>query len=54
MRSNWTAQGPISSLLQKNMMEDSMRKECLYTFDWVTILYGRNWPQTANQLYFNK
>ena len=22
-------------------------------YDWVTLLYSRNWQDTANQLYFN-
>ena len=23
-------------------------------YDWVTLLYNRNWYNTVNQLYFNK
>ena len=23
-------------------------------YDWVTLLYGRNWHNIVNQLYFNK
>ena len=23
-------------------------------YDWVTVLYSRNWHNTVNQLYFNK
>ena len=23
-------------------------------YDWVTLLYSRNWHNTVNQLYFNK
>ena len=23
-------------------------------YDWVTLLYSRNWHNTLNQLYFNK
>ena len=23
-------------------------------YDWVTLLYGRNWHNIVNQIYFNK
>ena len=37
------AQGAISNLLGQNMMEDSIgKKECIYAYDWVTMLYSRN------------
>ena len=26
----------------------------IYTYDWVTMLYSRNWHNIVNQLYFNK
>ena len=26
----------------------------MYTYDWVTLLYSRNWHNIVNQLYFNK
>ena len=33
-------------------------KECVYIYvcmyDWVILLYSRNWPNTVNQLYFKK
>ena len=25
----------------------------MYTYDWVTLLYSRNWQNIVNQLYFN-
>ena len=25
-----------------------------YVYDWVTMLYGRNWGNIVNQLYFSK
>ena len=28
-------------------------KECIYMYDWVTMLYSRNWHNTVNQLYSN-
>ena len=30
------------------------KKECIYTYDWITMLYSRNWHNTVNQLYSNK
>ena len=29
-------------------------KECIYTYDWVTMLYSRNWYYSINQLYFTQ
>ena len=29
-------------------------KKNLYIYNWVTLLYSRNWHNIANQLYFNK
>ena len=29
------------------------KKECMYVYDWVTLLYSRNWHNIVNQLYFN-
>ena len=26
-------------------------KECMHMYDWVTVLYSRNWQNTVNQLY---
>ena len=49
-----TAQGTISSLLGQTMMEDNIKKECVNMYDWVTLLYPRNWHNTVRQLYFNK
>ena len=58
MRSYCTAQGTISNLLGQNMMEDNMRKimctyMCVCVYNWVTLLYNRNWHNIVNQLYFN-
>ena len=36
------------------MIEDGMEKKCTYTYDWVTLLYNRNWRNIVNQLYFNE
>ena len=35
------------------MTEDNMRKR-MYIYDWVTILYSRNWHNIVNQPYSNK
>ena len=35
-------------------MEKNIKKECIYVFNWVTLLYSRNKHNTVNQLYFNK
>ena len=33
-----------------NMMEDNVRKMWkIYIYDWVTLLYNRNWQKTVNQ-----
>ena len=63
MRSYCIAQGTISNLWEKIMMEDNMKKRmcvcvcvcvCIYMYNWVTLLYSRNWYNTVSQLYFNK
>ena len=55
MRSYRTVWGTLSSLLQQNMMEDSMRKRMYkYVYDWVTRLYNRNSHNTVDQLSSNK
>ena len=37
------------------MMDDSMRKGMYtYMYDWITLLYSRNWYNTINSLYSNK
>ena len=28
-------------------------KECLYVYNWVTLLYSRDWHNTVHQLHFN-
>ena len=57
MRSYCVAQGTISSLLGKNMMEDSMKKgmcvcgcDTHMYIDWVTMLYSRNWHNTKSTM----
>ena len=35
-------------------MEKNIKKECLYVYNWVTLLYSRDWHNIVNQLYFNK
>ena len=38
------------------MMEDNIRKGmcvCVRVYDWVTLLYSRNWHIIVNQLYSN-
>ena len=35
--------------LRWNMEEDNVRKR-IYLYDWVTLLYSRNWQNTVNQL----
>ena len=68
MRSYWTAQGTVSSLLGYNTMKDSIKNVymcvyicvCVYIIiymyicDWVTLLYSKYWRNVVNQLYFNK
>ena len=29
-------------------------KECVYMYNWITLLYSGNYLNTVNQLYFNK
>ena len=52
MRPYCIAQGTIPILLEYTMMENSTKN--IYMYDWVTLLYSKNWHNTANQLYFNK
>ena len=35
-------------------MEKNIIKEGLYVYNWVTLLYNRDWHNIVNQLYFNK
>ena len=35
------------------MMENIWEKECINMYDWVTVLYSRNWHNIVNLLYFN-
>ena len=30
------------------------KKECLFVYNWITLLYSRDWHGIVNQLYFNK
>ena len=34
--------GTLSNFSGLNMMEDSIKKECAYMYDWVTVLNSRN------------
>ena len=37
------------------MMEDNIRKGvCVCVYDWVTLLYSRNWHNIVTQLYLKK
>ena len=29
-------------------------KECIHVYNWVTLLYSRDWHNIVNQLYINK
>ena len=33
--------------------ETNIQKEHIYIYDWVTLLYSRNWHSIVNQLYIN-
>ena len=33
-------------------MEKNIKKECLYVYNWVTLLYSRDCHSIVNQLYF--
>ena len=50
------AQGTLSSLLGWTMMEDHVRKICIYIFinDWMALLYSRNEQNIVKQTYSNK
>ena len=30
------------------------KKECLYVYNWVSLLHSRDWHSIVNQLYFKK
>ena len=34
-------------------MGDMKKRMYLYMYDWVTMLYSRNWHDIVNQPYFN-
>ena len=45
------AQGTVFSLLGQTMMGNDIRKEMyIYMYDWVILLYSRNWHNVVNQL----
>ena len=31
-----------------------LKKECIYVYNWATLLYNRDWYNIVNQPYFNK
>ena len=35
-------------------MENNIKKEFIYMYSRVILLYSREWQNTVNQLYFNK
>ena len=37
-----------------NHMAQNIKKEGIDVYNWVTILYSRDWHNIVNQLYFNK
>ena len=34
--------------------EESEKEWCVYIYNWITLLYSRNYHNMVNQLYFNK
>ena len=36
-----------------NHNEREYKKECLYVYNWVSLLYSRDWRNIVNQLYFS-
>ena len=35
-------------------MEKNVYKKHIYVYNWVTLLYSRDWPDIVNQLHFNE
>ena len=35
------------------MEKNILKKECIYVYNWVSLLYSRDWHIIINQLYFN-
>ena len=33
---------------------EKIKKECIYVYNWVTLLYSRGWHNIINQLYIKK
>ena len=46
--------GTMLDCFGQAMMEDNIKKECIYMYDWVILLFSRNWHNIVGQLYFNK
>ena len=45
------AQGTIPDHLWWNLMEDNVKKRmCIYMFNWVTLLYSKNWQNIVSQV----
>ena len=32
---------------------EEYKKECIYMYNWVTLLHSRNWHNIVSQLYFS-
>ena len=46
---------PLSNILWSSMREKDLKEiGCVYLYDWITLLYSRNYHKLVNQRYFNE
>ena len=51
----WIAQGGLPNILWWSLREKNLKKNgCVYMYNWITLLFSRNYHNIVNQLYFNK
>ena len=49
------AQRTLSNILWLSIWEKNLKENgCVYMYNWITLLYSRNYHNTVNQLYVNK
>ena len=47
----YMAQRTLCNILWYSIWEDNLKEYgCVYMYDWITLLYSRNWHNTENQL----
>ena len=49
------AQGTLPNILWQSMWEKNLKNNgCVFMYNWITLLYSRNYRKLINQLHFNQ